>query len=172
VLCIALSFLFIYKSNKYEYVPATVFAGFTLFFSYHAYRFSKEKFRLDLFDRRFEIYKEIIEFCSIVSVQATLSANDNNREEIKKAHQAAHASFRGMGYHKTHALFGEDIHELCKKLNNSYSHVVSLTESPSDPQMRAQWAQDRMQHIGFISDMTKQLPILFRPYIYFGNYKE
>jgi hypothetical protein len=170
-LTVVSSFLLLWYLNKLEIFPATLFSVIAVFFSYHAYVFSKEKFRLDLFDRRVEIYKEMVDFCSIVCTYASLTANDGNKEDIKKAHQAAAASFRGIGYHKTNALFGEDIYELCKKLNQSYAYLVSFNESPPKLQERAKWAQDRMQHIEFISATLTHMPKLFRSYIYFGDYK-
>ena len=57
---VALSFLLLKGLNKLELFPATLFSVVAICFSYHAYRFSKEKFRLDLFERRFEIYEKIL----------------------------------------------------------------------------------------------------------------
>ena len=160
-LCIILSFFFIYKSTKYEYVPATVFAGFTAYFSYHAYRFSKEKFRLDLFERRFEIYLKVMEFCSIVMKYGSLRENKNNSEEIIKAFQAAHESFRGIGFHKTHALFGEDVHVEFQKLNNSFAWLASFSDPETGEGNRAQWATEKARHMTIIVDMTNSLQNYF-----------
>src|SRR5439155_18108455 len=49
--CIMGSFLLLYNLNKLDIFPTTLFSVVASFFSYHAYRFSKEKFRLDLFEK-------------------------------------------------------------------------------------------------------------------------
>jgi hypothetical protein len=169
-ICIVLSFFFINKSTKYEYVPATIFAGFTAFFSYYTYRFSKEKFRLDLFERRFAIYEKILEFCSIIVTYGDLPIGDNNKEERIRLQQAVDASFRSIGFHKTRSLFGEDIYELCQKLNKSYAFFVSY----SDPSGRnAQtYSKEWFENMTFMQNTIDNLPIIFESYISFGDYKK
>jgi hypothetical protein len=169
-ICILLSFFFINKSTKYEYVPATIFAGFTAFFSYYTYRFSKEKFRLDLFERRFEIYEKILEFCSILVTYGNLPIGEHNKEERIRFQQAVDASIRSMGFHKSRALFGEDIYELCQKLNQSYAFFLTYSDSSvRDPQT---YSNEWLKNITFVSNTIDNLPIKFEAYISFGEYKK
>jgi len=171
-LCIMGSFLLLYYLNKLEIFPATLFSVVAIGFSYHAYRFSKEKFRLDLFEKRFEIYEKTLEFCSTVAKYSTIPRlNDNNREEVIQTLQAAHSSFRGIGWHKTRALFGGEIHEVFQKLNKSYIFFIVFSDS-SNIEDYQKWADDMHQHLTFICDIADKLPDLFSPYIYFGDYKK
>jgi len=169
-ICIVLSFFFIKKSTKYEYVPATIFAGFTAFFSYYTYRFSKEKFRLDLFERRFAIYEKILEFCSIIVTYGDLPIGDNNKEERIRLQQAVDASFRSIGFHKTRSLFGEDIYELCLKLNKSYAFFLTY----SDPSIRnpEAYTNEWLVNMTFMQNTIDKLPTIFEAYISFGDYKK
>lgn len=54
------------------FLATTVFSTATAIFAYFAYRFSKEKFRLDLFDKRFAVYEATLEFCSRVASHGSL----------------------------------------------------------------------------------------------------
>ena len=73
--------------KKLELLPATFFSATTAAFSYLAYKFSKEKFRLDLFDKRWVVYENTLEFCSRVTQQGSLRRTDNNQAEILAALQ-------------------------------------------------------------------------------------
>jgi hypothetical protein len=97
-------------------------------------------------------------------VHATLQARKGNEEDIQKAIIAAHDSFRGIGYHKTRALFGKDIYDLFEELNKSYSFLVSGL-SNSD-------IGENLKHVSFVVETGTKLPEYFKDYIYFGNYKK
>jgi hypothetical protein len=56
-------------TGRWEAVFTTLFSAITAWFSYLAYRFSEERFRLDLLDRRWVIYEGVLEFCSRVTAQ-------------------------------------------------------------------------------------------------------
>lgn len=158
--------------DKLELLPPTFFSVITAVFSYQAYLYSKEKFRLDLFEKRWEIYEHVLEFCSRVTQQGTLRMREDNQAEIIAALNAAGNSFRGTGWHKTRALFGEEIHQLFERLNSSYAWMSAFSERPSDPQQSHDWPQNMYDHSMFIWNTVGQLPDLFKPYIYFGDYKK
>lgn len=101
--------------NKLEVLPITILGFMATVFSFLTYRYAKEKFRLDLLDRRFEIYEKTLEFCSL--------ALGGGFSDDKKLIIAAESSFRGIGWHKSCALFGEDISDLFKKLNRSFAYL-------------------------------------------------
>lgn len=81
VLCTLLLTSFLIVKNRTESIPSTLFSGTTAFFSFLAYRFSKEKFRLDLFDKRWALYESTMNFCSSVVQQGVLRRNANNHLE-------------------------------------------------------------------------------------------
>lgn len=157
--------------KKLELLPATFFSATTAAFSYLAYKFSKEKFRLDLFDKRWVVYENTLEFCSRVTQQGSLRRTDNNQAEILAALQAANNSYRGLGWHKTRALFGDEIYDLFDKLNSSYGWLTALSEPPIDPIENAEWPQKQREHSTFIWETVNRLPDVFKPYVYFGDYR-
>lgn len=157
--------------NKLENWPTFTVAFIALSFSYFAYKFSKEKFRLDVMQQRIIIYENIVKFCGAIASAGTLKITDENKEIIKIAHECAHESFRGMGWHKTKILFGKDIEDLINKLNNSYSYLVSYQDYPNDKSDSHEVIQTFYKHIHFIIETNSKLPEIFAPYIYFGNYK-
>jgi hypothetical protein len=152
-------------ADKLEQIPTLWIALLAMLFSYSAYLFSKDRFRLDLLDRRFELYEKTLEFCSIVFSHGSLKPTDQNNEQIERAIKAAHESFRGIGCHKARALFGDDIYELFQSLNKSFSHIMTYQHIENRDQM-AYWG-----HVTHIADMTSKLPDHFKPYVYFGDYK-
>ncbi len=164
-------FILMASIERLDLLPATFFSIVTALFSYWAYIFSKEKFRLDLFEERWEIYKHVLEFCSKVTQQGTLKIREDNQEQILAALKAAENSFRGLGYHKTRALFGEEIYRLFDELNRSYAWLSAYSERPSDPKESAEWPQKMYDNSMFVWRTVQDLPETFRPYVYFGDYK-
>lgn len=157
--------------KKFELLPATFFSAITALFSYWAYKFSQDRFRLDLFDKHWEVYEHTLKFCSKVTQQGTLKMREDNQEQILAALKAAENSFRGTGWHKTRALFGEEIHSLFEQLNKSYALLSAYGERPSDPKESAEWPQKMYDNSMFIWNTVKTLPDVFKPYMYFGDYK-
>lgn len=170
IVLLCLSYLLV-DVKKYDQLPATFFSAITVLFSYWAYKFSQDKFRLDLFDKRWEVYEHTLEFCSYVTQYASLNMKEENKEPLIAAINAAHNSFRGIGWHKTQALFGEEIHTLFKKLNESYGWLSTYSERPLDPQESAEWPQKRHDNSMVIWNTIQTLPDVFKPYIYFGDHK-
>ena len=164
--------LFLAFYRRWETIPTTAFSGATALFAYYAYRFSADRFRLDLLDRRWSIYENILEFCSRVIQQGRLRFDDASREETLKAIRAAEQSFRGTGWHKSKALFGPDVIVLLEKLNESFSWLSAHDEAPDGTAERKEWAEQWGQHAAFISKTVGTLPETFRPYVYFGDYRK
>lgn len=155
------------------------FSGTTLFFSacalgvsILAYRHSKNRMRLELFDKRWEIYEPVWIFGSRVMRHGSLTINDNNEEDVRLALDAAVNSFRGIGWHKTRMLFGKDIHELFESVNNKYAYLVAFNEAPSDPTRREEWVEKRFNALNDISELMVKLPEHFNKYMYFGDCKK
>src|SRR5262249_38609200 len=109
----------IYFKGSVDNLPTTIFSTGTLVFAYFAYRFSREKFRLDLFEKRFAVYEATLAFCSRAMQGPLRAVRPDQRIAVQEALKSAEASFRGIGYHKARALFGKDIQNLLDRINNS-----------------------------------------------------
>jgi hypothetical protein len=158
-------------TGHWETVPATLFSATTAWFSYLAYRFSEDRFRLDLLDRRWVIYESVVDFCSRLIQEGRLRFDEESRQRTIAVLKAAESSFRGIGFHKSKALFGPDVIALLEKLNKTFSWLSAFDTAPHDPQERQQWAEDWGRHASFIWVTVNALPEIFKLYVYFGDYK-
>lgn len=159
--------LLLYK-DKSEQIPTILLSSIAVVFSAYAYKFSKEKFRLDLLDRRWEIYEQVLKFCSVVVTHGGLpkrSEDEGINKSVISGLEAAHESFRGIGIHKTKSLFGPEVHEKFEQLNKMYAWFVARPRT-------ADWVEKEHQYLGDILKTIEELPIIFKPYIYFGDYKD
>lgn len=158
--------------DKGELVPQLWVSFIAVCLTYWACLFTKEKFRLDLLDKRFEIYERTLEFCGLVTTAGTLHPKDDDKGVVLAAIQAAEKSFRGIGYHKARALFGPEVSELFEKLNNSYAYLSAFGNvNPSVNPRYADVPEKICGHLTFIFETSGKLPEYFRPYVYFGDYK-
>lgn len=146
------------------------FSVLATIFSYLAYRHSKERFRLELSEKRWEVYLATLEFCSAVQVHGGIpkpNLGDRNEkyltEERTRIIKAAENSFRGIGYHKVQSLFGQEIDSRFKKLNEAYAWFFTPWEKPS--------AEEEHTHLLNVMKIAEELPELFKPYLFFGDYK-
>jgi hypothetical protein len=167
--------IFLYKIDELSSIPTFTVACLALIFSYFAYEYSKEKFRLELMEKRLEIYENVVKFCSTSITYAGLSKHEKEDEHTTQQKiegiEAAHKAFRGLGYHKYKMLFGPDIEEIFKKLNKSFAIMVVKGHNSSSPEYQ-EWIKKENDQLKFISDTLTELPNHFRPYLYFGDYKK
>ncbi|MEO9167422.1 MAG: hypothetical protein ABI230_03375 [Aestuariivirga sp.] len=163
--------IILFCSSSLDKFPTYAGAFTTAIFAFLAYRFAKEKFRLELFEKRWSVYEKVLEFCSRVVQVGGIRNTPNESEAFRATLAAAEGSFKSIGFHKTKALFGDDIHQLFEKLNQSYSWLASFSERPSDPEASASWPQQMHDHTMFIWNTVNELPEKFKPYIYFGDYR-
>jgi hypothetical protein len=149
-----------------------IFGSLTAFFSYGAFNFSMEKFRFDLLDKRWEIYQSALTFCSVINQFGTLIPTIDNHKEIELAKEAAGNSFRGIGYHKYRALFGEDVINIFEELNDHYAFFSTRSKDEfNDKESRSLFVTDVSKRLQRIREIINLLPIIFSPYVYFGQYK-
>lgn len=153
--------------DKLELIPSTFLTAITAALAYLAYIYNREKIRLDLFEKRWDIYTRVIDYCSVVSTYASLRydfTNQESQDNIRRGIQAAHESFRGIGFHKSKALFGDDVNNLFSRLSKSYAFLVSFDRN-------AERAREYTEELSFTFNIAKDLPDIMKPYLYFGNYK-
>jgi hypothetical protein len=151
----------LYGLGHLELVPSFVFGFSTAGLGLLAYQFSKAKFRLDLYEKRWIIYENLVQFLSLM--QQTGSSTPEVMD-------AAQGCFRGKGYHKARTLFGNDIIELFDRLNNTFSWRLAFDKNRNNL-VQEDWARVSLEHDTFIDETIRKLPEYFRSYIYFGDYK-
>jgi hypothetical protein len=166
ILVVSVSLLFFL--HKVDLIPATIFTFLATLFAYTGLYYTKEKFRLDLYEKRFEIYCKTLDFCSLIMTHGGMP-RERHQEHIDNAVLAAKGSFAGIGYHQTRALFGSDIADLFEKLNRTYAWLSTYDE-PLDLDHHV-WAKRKHDSILFIWETVEKLPEIFKPYVYFGNYR-
>ncbi len=157
------SSVLLYYIDKWELIPQLWVSVAVAMLTYWACYSTSEKLRLDLFDKRFEVYSKTLEYCGVVLRHASLNPNQNNHDEIEKAQAPAHESFRGIGYHKARALFGPDIQELFSKLNDSYAYISAFAHKKDETYHK---------HLTQTMEIARKLPDHFKPYMYFGDIKQ
>ncbi len=158
--------VFLYCVDELGAIPTFIIASIALFFSHYAFLFSKEKFRLELLEKRWEIYEETLKFCSTVTTYGGLPKHSNDEDRNKQiisALQSAQQSFRGIGLHKARSLFDKDIIEKLNEINKHYAHFVSYQD---------EFDKERTNRLISVYKLIEDLPDLFKPYVYFGDYKK
>jgi hypothetical protein len=173
VIIIALIGWFLSESSERV---AILFTGITACFSYEGYRYNKEKFRLELFEKRWEVYEKVLIFQEIFLKNSGLAPNlsNSNKVEIDKAHDAARYSFADIGWHRSRCLFGEDVVPLFDKLEQIYAfrkgevwdEHAAMTLCGT-PESKAAYNKD----IEDVYDSVRKIYKTFTPYLYFGDYK-
>lgn len=161
------SLFFLFSIDQLQYVPSTLLSTLAALFGYYAFQFSHEKFRLDLLDKRWQVYEQVLKFCSAVMKEGGIpkhSKNEAMNATALEALQAAHESFRGIGYHKYKSLFGPEVYEEFEKLNKAFTWFVTRHKE-------GDWVQTEYDHLEYVTELLAQLPDKFKPYVYFGDYK-
>ncbi len=153
--------LALFKGDHSESIPVAIVGLTTAGLGFLAYDFSKAKFRLDLFEKRWLIYEELVQF---------LSLQQQTGSHTNEALAAAQGCFRGKGYHKSKALFGDDIIALFERLNSTYSWLAAY-QNGKGGLSQEEWARLHYEHSNFLDETVRRLPEYFKGYIYFGDYK-
>jgi len=161
---------YLIDNGKPELVPQFWVSILVLGISYWGLVYTRERLRLDLFEKRFAIYDNLLTYCSSLMQLGTLEHTPERAAEVEAAINAAHESFRGLGFHKAKALFGPDIEKLLNDMNRRFAIIVSQgsARSRADPKFDARLYWEQVQ---FTVGQASKLPDYFRPYLYFGDYK-
>jgi hypothetical protein len=169
IVCIfVVSFLILIGTSKLELLPSVILGCITAIFAFCAYKYTKEKFRLELFEKRWEVYKNISIFCSIVKkynrLRHDLHTNKNTTEDLRKAYDAIGKSCKGEGYHSRSLLFSDDVQDTFKKLDIIYAFLYNFYEHNLHE-------EGERGHLSNLIKIYEDLPNLFKPYLYFGDYR-
>ena len=162
ILILYLSWHFLGKHGLINTIIPAFFGSITVVFAYLGYKYTREKFRHDLFDRRWKIYQNLTTFLSLTLKYGDAPSSSN--EDAENFHVSAHESFRGAGLHGAKLLFGDDIQSLFDNLNDTYAWLVAH-QNRTEEKAANEWEI----HMKFIRNTLKDLPDLFKKYLYFGS---
>jgi hypothetical protein len=169
IVCIfVVSFLILIGTSKLELLPSVILGCITAIFAFCAYKYTKEKFRLELFEKRWEVYRNIAKFCSNAAIYGDLSPKPDNedKEKVRKeAYDAMGKSFKGEGYHLRSLLFSNDMEDTFEELNQAYAFLSSHYLPSNQP-------FEGRDHLLKLRKIYEDLPNLFKPYLYFGDYRK
>lgn len=158
-------------------LAALVFGGMTATFAFLAYRYTREKFRLDLFDRRWEYFIELWEASQIAltippiprlygsrSVAALVDRapadGSDESAEWRELYRRVRKCVSREGRLRAKALFG---HEVLKHLDAAAAVLADaerLTEADDEVVRRREFIE-----------MTGKMFAAFEPYLYFGDHR-
>lgn len=165
---------FLYLIDELAAIPTFSIACVAVVFSYLAYKYTKEKFRLDLMEKRWEIYLNVTKFCSSVTSNGVLHIKEGESSSTIKSKingiKAAEESFRGLGWHKYKMLFGDDIDKVMNDLNSCFAQLTTKGFDPDQEEYK-EWKKADFEKGNLASNILGRLPELFKPYLYFGDYK-
>ncbi len=143
---------------------ATILSIFTVIISFGAYKHTQEQFRLNLLDKRYEIYGNLYDFFKFVNSNTNIYEKDMTPEAYYTMHDLVCKSFLGEGYHKSLALFGKDVEEFLGKVRMTYIYLRD--NSPSGQNLR-----EYTTNYVALREMQVELADIFRAYVYFGDHK-
>lgn len=144
-------------------IVTIIFGSITASFSFFAYILTKERFRLELLEKRWDIYENTLKFCGAVLKHGGIpkhSDDENLKKEIVDLLMHAESSFRGIGFHKSKSLFDPEINEHFDKINEAYAWFVKRNQSGN-------WHEKEYENLILIHNTVNKLPELFKPYVYF-----
>lgn len=149
---------------------AILFTGITACFSYEGYRYNKEKFRLELFEKRWDVASSVIKFLKFVSEYGhfdwgRIQADDVDAFAYIERHEMRCVVEKKEKFiSEGEFLFDRELVEKITLVRMLYSNLIDENSkyykenTSSNPKSEAE---------NLLNNMNK----LFAPYLYFGDYK-
>ena len=133
-------------------------AIFAVYIAYQQFRLQRERIKLDLFEKRFQVFAASRKLLSIILIDASLDLKD--LFEYRGA--VAEATF----------LFGEDItgylEEIDKKALRMHSLHEKLNGIPPGEE-RSKIVEEKHEALRWLTDQLPELKRRFAPYLKFGS---
>jgi len=146
---------------EYLFTSLTILIGaFVAFIAYQQCRLSAEKFKLDLFEKRFSVYKGTQVFLSYILKEAKF--------ELEQLFQ-----FRADTQDAVF-LFDEDITDYLKEIDSKALELWSLQktlEGVSRGEERTRLCQKETELLTWLTDQLPKLKEVFSPYLKFRTWK-
>ena len=116
---------FLYWISKLENLPTFFVTIITLGFSYLAYYNAREKFRLELFEKRLESYINFYDVCELIVSYGKIPDPKDYPKDHDVLTKAASKSIIGDGRHLTYFLFGDDVKSKYVEVSEIYERLKS-----------------------------------------------
>jgi hypothetical protein len=148
---------------KYEYLlsTVTVIIGISVaVLAYQQYRLAKDRFRLDLFEKRFSVYKGIQAFLTKIMIKGRVELDD--LFEFRAAMQDAVF------------LFENDVPEFISSFDKKALDVNAIGEQLKDlpiGEERSRLVKQQSERLMWLLDQLPRLKDVFGPYLKFKAWK-
>lgn len=147
-------------------VTPPIVAIFAAWIAYQQWRTNRDKLRLDLYQRRFQIYEAVVSFY----VELLGSKEHMRSETFTQKQKEFTKAVRESRY-----LFddGSGIHDLLAQLNTKYYAIVGFkTEAHAiadDPPSVIKWHQDMVDSLALFDRSIGKLETAMLPYLKFSS---
>jgi hypothetical protein len=133
---------------------------FVAYTAYNHYRIAQERFKLDLFDKRFSVYKGVQVFLKDIlhKLKVDLSQIVQFREDTQDSV----------------FLFGDDITEYLKKFDLKACELLGLQEERKNlpiGEENSKKCKEQTELIRWFTDQLPELKKIFSPYLRFKTWK-
>ena len=152
--------IFTFMTPEYIFTTITIMIGlFVAYTAYNQYRLSKEKFKLDMFDKRYGVYKNTYVF--LIKIRDTKIEMEDILE------------FKA-GTQDSVFLFKEDIPDYLKNINNKAFELWGIHKSldgvPKGEE-RSKMCRKITELSGWLRSQLPELKNIFAPYLKFKTWK-
>ncbi len=146
--------------DYYLTIIATLIATIVAWTGYQQHLLTKERLKLDLFEKRFAVYKGVQRFLSVILSNATYSLD----EFFEFRRDTQDGTF----------LFGKDIPKYISEIDSKALKMKAKAEEFKDLPKGEKRTELVKQEIQLLSELTDELPKLkdvFAPYLRFDKWK-
>ena len=153
--------IFAVMKPEYIFTAITIMIGlFVAYTAYNQYRLSKEKFKLDMFDKRYGVYKNTQVFLTKILRDAKIEMEDI-------------LEFRA-GTQDSVFLFKEDIPNYLKNIDNKaldFWEIHKSLDGVPKGEERSKMCRKQTELLGWLTSQLPELKNKFAPYVKFKTWK-
>ena len=141
-----------FYTNKSEILPVFFVSLISAGVVYGTAQDSKNKLRLELFEKRYEIYEELMKILLYVQF--------NHKNDVEMKEVMVRDFCYNLKYHKISLMFGAEIEEQLRNLFSELRNIISRQKEGEGAEVCL-----------CMEDMINKTITLFKPYLYFGDIK-
>lgn len=152
--------------EKWEYLGGLFFTAATASCAYQALIYTREKFRLELFEKRIALFEPVQIFCDAVhkgDVEIRKSGTDLEvvLTSLESGDLSAMKLYEKIDEFKLAALFDSEVSGMGHAIYDAIFNLEYIVKDPAH----------QKDLIKYFKESAWKWPLLFMPYIYFGDYK-